>query len=292
MAQLQIALDVEVHELEGVDSLLQGVGAWSQTYQGEDGTVLLEPGVGEHPLWGRVRVSALFDPHQDAGEIRQQLESCLGRELSAWHWELLEDRDWERAWLDQFQPMVFGERLWVVPSGHTVQISRDAVQVHLDPGLAFGSGTHETTALCLEWLAAEQLDGALGIDYGAGSGVLAVAAVSLGAKECLAVDNDPQALQASQANATHNGVAEAVPCYPVELMPDYCADFLLANILSSTLIELADDLLARVRSGGRIALSGILAEQCDQVMAAFGQYVCWEEPRNKGDWVLLSGTRN
>lgn len=292
MAQLQISFAVEAQELEGVEELLQGLGAWAHTCQGEDDDILLEPGVGEHPLWGRVRISAIFDPDQDERRLRRLLEGSLGRDLADWQCEHLEDRSWEREWLEYFQPISFGQRLWVVPSGFRSEIPGDAVAVHLDPGLAFGTGTHETTALCLEWLDGEPLAGARGIDYGAGSGVLAVAAVKLGANECIAVDNDPQAVRASSDNATRNEIAHAVPCYLVGDQPEYCADFLIANILSSTLIGLADELLASVRDGGRLALSGILFAQRQRVMEAFGTQVAWDPPRRKGDWVLLSGTRS
>lgn len=290
MAQLQVSFELEADELEGVDTLLQELGCWAQTYQSEDGSSLLEPGVGEHPLWGRVKLSGLFDPHQDERGVRLAIEKRLGRTLPDWQCEHLEDRPWEREWLEHFQPMLFGSRLWIVPSGHAVAIPQGGLAIRLDPGLAFGSGTHETTALCLEWLDGEELTGAHGIDYGAGSGVLAVAAVTLGAKECLAVDNDPQAVQASIANASRNGVAEAVPGYLAGDQPDYCADFLLANILSATLITLAGQLLGSLRSGGRLALSGILESQQRQVMEAFGPEIAWDPPRSKGDWVLLSGT--
>ncbi|MCG5530590.1 50S ribosomal protein L11 methyltransferase [Halorhodospira halochloris] len=291
MAQLQVEFELEAPELEYVEALLQARGCCALTYKGDDETPLLEPGVGEHPLWGRIKLSALFDQNQSESEIRRAVEACLGRNLQDWCWEILEDKTWEREWLEHFQPMCFGSRLWIVPSGYEVDIPATGLAIRLDPGLAFGSGTHETTALCLEWLDGEDLTGACGIDYGAGSGVLAVAAAKLGARECLAVDNDPQAVRASIANAKRNGVCAAVPCYEAGREPAYCADFLLANILSSTLISLSDQLLASVRAGGRIALAGILEHQQHQVMEAFGQEVVWDQPRSRGDWVLLSGTR-
>ncbi|MBK1734325.1 50S ribosomal protein L11 methyltransferase [Halorhodospira abdelmalekii] len=292
MAQLQIELIVDATELDAVDTVLTELGAWSQTYQGEDGSVLLEPGVGEHPLWGRVRVTALFSAQCDAALLHAQLLRALGQaQLSGWRAEPLADRAWEREWLSHFRPLSFGRRLWIVPSGARPELPEEAVAIHLDPGLAFGTGTHETTALCLEWLDGEPLSGRRGIDFGAGSGVLAIAAVCLGARECLAVDNDPQAVQATRANAARNGVAAQVPTCLAAERPSGCADFLVANILSATLRALANELLATLPVGGRLALSGILEGQQHEVMSAFATAVAWEAPRRRGDWVLLSGTR-
>ncbi|MFP4648575.1 MAG: 50S ribosomal protein L11 methyltransferase [Halorhodospira sp.] len=292
MSQLQITLEVAADELEAVDQALELAGALAQTYQADDGSVLLEPGVGEHPLWEQVRVSALFPPETDEQALHHLLAEQLGERLQGWHAERLEERAWERAWLEHFQPMAFGERLWIVPTNADPQLPPGAVPIRLDPGLAFGTGTHETTALCLEWLDHEDLAGRHGLDYGAGSGVLAVASVRLGAASCRAVDNDPQAVIASRENAERNGVADLVTACSIETCPAYCADFLLANILAATLVELAGELRYRVRIGGRLALSGILQGQEQQVMAAFEGAVAWDPPRCRGDWVLLSGTRS
>nr|WP_242463882.1 50S ribosomal protein L11 methyltransferase [Halorhodospira halophila] len=288
---MQVTLEVAAGDLDAVDGALELAGALSQTYQADDGTVLLEPGVGEHPLWEQVRVDALFPPETDPDALHTLLAGQLGERLRGWQAETLEDRAWEREWLDHFRPMAFGERLWIVPTGAEPELPAGAVPIHLDPGLAFGTGTHETTALCLEWLDGEPIAGRNGLDYGAGSGILAVAAVRLGAACCMAVDNDPQAVVASRENAERNGVAEDVPSYAVDQRPAYCADFLVANILASTLVDLADELRDGVRVGGRLALSGILRGQEQQVMDAFQGGIAWDAPRCCGDWVLVSGTR-
>ncbi|MCG5532584.1 50S ribosomal protein L11 methyltransferase [Halorhodospira sp. 9621] len=291
MAQLQVTLEVAAGDLDAVDGALELAGALSQTYQADDGTVLLEPGVGEHPMWERVRVAALFPAGTDPEDLYKLLAGQLGERLQGWQAETLEDRAWEREWLDHFRPMAFGERLWIVPTGSEPELPRDAVAIRLDPGLAFGTGTHETTALCLQWLDGEPIQGRDGLDFGAGSGVLAVAAVRLGAARCMAVDNDPQAVIASRENAERNGVADWVPAYAVDQRPAYCADFLVANILASTLVELAGELRSGVRVGGRLALSGILLGQEQQVMDAFQGSIAWDALQTRGDWVLVSGTR-
>ncbi len=290
MALQQIAFEVAAADLEPVEALLEGFGALAVTSQSEDGSVLLEPGVGEHPLWERVRVTALLPEQTDPEPIRRQIDATLGDRVTGWQVEELEDRAWEREWLEHFRPMRFGQRLWVVPSEMEPPLPEDAVAVRVDPGLAFGTGTHETTALCLEWLDQESLAGQYGVDYGAGSGLLAVAAVRLGARGCMAVDNDPQAVRATQENAERNGVAGAVAAHPAADHPPCCADFLVANILSATLVALADELLALVREGGRIALSGILDGQQERVMAAFQGRVVWDPVAHRGDWVRISGT--
>ncbi|MBK1727539.1 50S ribosomal protein L11 methyltransferase [Halorhodospira neutriphila] len=292
MAQLQVELEAAAADLEAVEAALEAAGAMAQTYQAEDGSVLLEPGVGEHPLWSRVRVTALFPGEADAEQLIRHLAEQLGERAGAWRSERLEEQAWERAWLEHFRPMAFGERLWVLPHEAEASLPEGAVAIRLDPGLAFGTGTHETTALCLEWLDGEPLAGARGIDYGAGSGVLAVAAALLGARECLAIDNDPQAVTASRENAANNGVADRVPaCLPEQRPQAYCADFLVANILAGTLAEQAAELLAGLAPKGRLALSGILEGQQQRVMDAFGPQIAWDAPRRRGEWLLLSGTR-
>jgi len=289
--QLQLTLEVAAADLDTADQALERAGALAQTYQSDDGTALLEPGVGERPLWERIRVTALFPEGADLERLHRKLTGQLGDRLQGWRTEVLEDQAWERAWLDYFHPMSFGERLWIVPSSTEPDLPDGAVPIRLDPGLAFGTGSHETTALCLAWLDGEALEGWHGLDYGAGSGVLAVAAVCLGAASCAAVDNDPQAVIASRENAERNGVADRVPSYAVDERPVYCADFLVANILTATLVALAEELRGAVRVGGRVALSGILQGQEQQVMDAFQGNVAWDPPRFRGDWALVSGTR-
>jgi ribosomal protein L11 methyltransferase len=205
-------------------------------------------------------------------------------------WREVGDRDWARAWMDRFRPMRFGRRLWICPGGLPAG-EPDAVRLELDPGLAFGTGTHPTTAMCLEWLDSQALAGRRVVDYGCGSGILGLAALKLGAASVLAVDLDPQALLATRENAARNGLeAGLTVSEELNLAPD-CADILVANILAGPLIELAPGLAAAVRPGGEIALSGVLEAQAAAVTAAYrpwfhiGPFVLRE------GWTLISGRR-
>ena len=233
---------------------------------------------------------ALFDTDINVEDVKQSIENMLPDVCSNLKVESLGDRDWSTTWRDSFHKMQFGNRLWVCPTGESVP-DEDAVVISLDPGLAFGTGTHATTALCLEWLDANQPAGRQVIDYGCGSGILAIAACKLGAAHVVAVDIDPQALQATRANGASNGVAEEFNVlFPSELATAP-VDLVLANILANPLIELADTLVDLVMPGGRIVLTGILAEQADAVMAAYDQWFTFHEPVCREEWVLLEGER-
>jgi ribosomal protein L11 methyltransferase len=211
--------------------------------------------------------------------------------------EAVADRAWEREWLKDFKPMRFGRRLWVCPGGQRPAAGEagiDTVLVELDPGLAFGTGTHATTALCLDWLDSGSdswLGGASVIDYGCGSGILAVAALKLGAVRAVAMDIDPQALIATRENAERNGVLEKVQVTGARDCGGATVDVLLANILAGPLIELAPQLAERVRPGGRIALSGLLLEQADAVTAAYRPWFDIGLTGARDGWGVLTGCR-
>lgn len=292
MAFLQISLELDAADAQASEDALMALGAHSITFQDPGGDPVLEPGPGENPLWGRVVVLALFDADADPHAIRDALCQYLDAgTATAWRHEILEDRDWERAWMDGFVPMRFGRRLWVCPSTHDLD-EQDAVVLHLDPGLAFGTGTHPTTALCLRWLDAADLCGTRVVDYGCGSGILAVAALLLGASCCDGVDNDPQALVASRDNATRNRVASRLSLsLPRDFKPDAGADVLVANILSGILVDLAPRLTGLVRPRGRLALSGILDSQVDDVVAAYRNAFELDAPVLEDGWALLTGQR-
>jgi ribosomal protein L11 methyltransferase len=254
------------------------------------GTAILEPAPGTTPLWRNVQVTALFaetvDTETLAGALCAAVSGLRAHDVAVGR---LEDRPWEREWLRDFHAMRFGQRLWVAPR-HEPVTDPDAVVVTMDPGLAFGTGTHATTALCLEWLDAAQVAGRRIIDYGCGSGVLAVAALKLGARSVLAVDIDEQALIATRDNAQNNGVADRL-----ELgMPQVAqapVDVVLANILAGPLIDLAPRLATLVVRGGDLVLSGLMAAESDAVTVAYHSWFDMNQPRTRDEWARIDGKR-
>lgn len=286
MPWLQLSLEAGAQDPERLSDLFTDLGALSVTLVDAADEPVLEPGPGETPLWSHTRVVALFDAGIDPESVRAGLARHIGDAAQRMTAEPLEDRDWTRAWMDDFAPMRFGERLWVIP-GDMAPPEPDAVNLRLDPGLAFGTGTHPTTALCLAWLDAHPPAGQDVIDYGCGSGILAIAALKLGASRVRGVDIDPQALIASRDNARRNGVEAGLALYLPADVPAEPADLLLANILANPLIELAPTLVSLVRPGGRLVLSGILAEQADAVAAAYAPYGELEPVIEQEGWVRL-----
>ena len=302
MPFLQLILPIGAADPAPYEDALLGAGASSITLEDEGDDPVLEPLPGTTPLWPRVRVKALFDGGADRDEILRILDSELSGELAAplshASFETIADRAWEREWLKDFKPMRFGERLWICPGGQqpdAEQLRRVAapVLIELDPGLAFGTGTHPTTALCLEWLDSAQVAGTRVIDYGCGSGILAIAAAKLGAIEVLAIDIDPQALLATHDNAERNGVAQLIRARLVEAddSHDAPADILLANILAGPLESLASTFAARVRPGGRLVLSGILRNQAEAVATTYAPWFDIAPVVVRDDWARLDGVR-
>ena len=287
MSWLQAHLTVEREAAPEAEELLESLGALSVTLSDAGDEPMLEPLPGATPVWSRTRVTGLFGGDTDETDLRRRLASSSSGELVL---ERLEDQPWERAWLDHFHPMRFGKRLWVAPSGSPVD-DDNAVVVTLDPGLAFGTGTHPTTALCLRWLDAADLKGRSVIDYGCGSGVWAVAALKLGAAEVVAVDHDPQALLATRENARRNGVAERLRVQGPDASVKKGADLVLANILANVLVDLASLLTSLLRPGGLLVLSGILQAQVEEVVSAYGKGVSFIADHCQEKWVLLEGVR-
>lgn len=298
---LQVQIPVNAKQAASVEQLLLDVGALSVTLIDSEDQAIFEPGPGETPIWDLVTVVGLFP----GDSPRETLEQDLNTKLASLHLApctllLMEDQDWERAWLDDFKPMCFADRLWVCPTGLRPAESNQGVIMELDPGLAFGTGTHPTTALCLEWLAQNELSDKTLIDYGCGSGILGIAALLLGAQKVYGVDNDPQALQASGDNCEKNSLDR--DRFPLYLPGDFAnalssakvhqVDIVLANILAGPLVSLAEYLAAMVLPEGKILLSGILREQAEEVMAAYGNWFTVDDPVFQGDWTRLSGTRN
>jgi ribosomal protein L11 methyltransferase len=298
---LQLTLDIGARNPEPYEEALFALGAVSVTLLDAADDPVLEPAPGAMPLWPTVVVAAVFDGSADAARLQRELAATPGLDAdlvaTQLRVEVVADRAWEREWLKDFRPMRFGRWLWICPGGQVPAASDrgdDAVLIELDPGLAFGTGTHPTTAMCLEWLdsgASAWLDGARLIDYGCGSGVLAVAALRLGARSAIAMDIDPQALLASRQNAERNGVADRLRVSADRTCEGAVADVLVANILAGPLVELAPLLAERVRAGGRIALSGLLLAQAAEVTAAYRPWFDIALTASRDDWALLTGQR-
>jgi len=297
MPFLELSLIVRTEQQPGAEEALDDLGALSITLQDADAETpdeqaIFEPGVGELPLWPTITLHALFDEHAD----RRGLAAALG-ELLPWlepdqlSFAEVADQDWERAWMDQFKPMPFGRRLWIYPWNIEPPVDDDLVVVRLDPGLAFGSGTHPTTALCLEWLDGLDLAGKTITDYGCGSGILAIAALKLGAASAVGVDNDPQALTASADNAERNGVADRLALFlPEDVVAD-AADVFIANILAGPLGDLAPTFAAAAKPGAPFAISGILAGQQDELLQRYAEWFDELRVDSREDWVRISGRR-
>jgi ribosomal protein L11 methyltransferase len=300
MDWLEISAIVRREHADLAEGLLLAAGALSVTLRDAADAPVLEPAPGETPLWPELTVTGLFEGGADPLALLAGLHDRVpGAE---WRVASLADRAWEREWLRDFKPQRFGDRLAVVPSG--MAAPHGAVVVRLDPGLAFGTGTHPTTALCLEWLdslgaargdAAAPLTDALVVDYGCGSGILAIAALRLGAATAIAVDLDPQALIATRANAEANDVAERVTtCAPEDLravLAGRKADILVANILAGPLRRLLEEFAATLADDGWIALSGILVGQETPLAVDAEPLFRLEDPAIREDWVRLSGRR-
>ncbi|PZP26339.1 50S ribosomal protein L11 methyltransferase [Pseudomonas kuykendallii] len=291
MPWLQARLAITPEQAEVYEDALLEAGAVSVTFIDAEDQPIFEPDLGTTPLWKHTHLLALFEADTDESDLLGRLMLLTGGALPEHHFERIEDQDWERSWMDNFQPMRFGRRLWIVPSWHAAP-EPDAVNLLLDPGLAFGTGTHPTTALCLEWLDGEDLAGRSVLDFGCGSGILAIAALLLGAGRAVGTDIDPQALEASRDNAGRNGIAaERLPLYLPEALPREPAEVVVANILAGPLVALAPQIIALVQPGGRLALSGILAEQAEDVRAAYAAEFDLEPTAEKDGWVRISGTR-
>lgn len=291
MSWIQAHLTTDKERAPLIELLFENLGALSVTLLDAEDEPLLEPKPGELPLWQRTRVTGLFEGTTDLDLLRSQINQTLNSDVTQ-HLELdtLQDQAWERAWMANFHAMRFGKRLWICPQGEQAE-GDDAVVVELDPGLAFGTGTHPTTALCLTWLDGTALEQKRVLDFGCGSGILAVAALRLGAAAVIGTDHDPQALQASRDNAEKNGVSENLTLYQSSDLPAEPVDIVLANILAGTLIELEPLLATLTRPGGQIVLSGILQEQAQEVIDAFTNDFALTPPRLQEEWVLLEGHR-
>lgn len=294
MPWLQVRLAITPEQAAHWEDVLLDLGADSVTFMDGEDQPIYEPDLGTTPLWNKTSLLALFDQDSfNETALKQQLDMLCNPHSMQFQIEALPEQDWERCWMDSFQPMQFGQRLWVVPSWHAAP-EPDAVNLLLDPGLAFGTGTHPTTALCLEWLDQNFQAGTQVLDFGCGSGILAIASLLLGAEHATCTDIDPQALEATADNAQRNHIdSSKLTLHLAANMPQTTEfDVVLANILAGPLVELSSQLARHARLGGQLVLSGILREQADEVRAAYAPYFDLEPTRFKDEWVCITGTRN
>jgi ribosomal protein L11 methyltransferase len=288
---LQLRMDTRRSQVEQLEELMLSTGAVAVTMEDNADEPVLEPGVGETPLWGQIRLSGLYD----AGTNMEDTLAAFPAELvaqSQHRVEILEDKDWERQWMQHYQAMQFGDKLWVCPSWLPPP-DPSATTVLLDPGLAFGTGTHPTTALCLTQLSSMDLRGKQVVDYGCGSGILAVAAIKLGAAHALCIDNDPQALAATEDNARRNSID--ISQYRVAgpekdtTAHSGTVDLVIANILAGPLLELSDRLLAFLKPGGTLMLSGLIESQAMALCEHYSDRIEIEIAGETDGWICLRG---
>lgn len=290
---VQIYTTLDASLAEALEEGLMAAGASAVTMMDAADQPILEPALGTTPLWADTTVIGLFNAEEDieaaktlALNVFQSIHPEAAISLQS---ELLENEDWTRKWIENFKPIQFGERLWVCPSWCEAP-DANAINLKLDPGLAFGTGTHPTTFLCLAWLDANDVKDKIVIDYGCGSGILGIAALLLGAKHVYAIDNDPQALLATQDNAERNDIApEQITTLLPEQVGELKGQLLLANILAQPLRELRDQMLALLEPGSELVLSGILADQAPALSDHYSARADMEPATQQGDWIRLNG---
>lgn len=290
----ELRLETRRDQVEALEDFLFARGAVAVTLCDNGDQPLLEPGVGETPIWDDVQLVALFAAGDDVEAVRDEVPFELVTRIAD-EVDQVPDQDWERAWMDNFDAMRMGERLWICPSW-VEPPEPEAVNIMLDPGLAFGTGTHPTTAMCLGELDRVVTPGMRVVDYGCGTGILALAALKLGAGEALGIDNDPQALVASRTNAERNDIGAAVfavgtPDAPALTAWSASADIVVANILAGPLAALAATLTGLLKPGGQLILAGVLADQAPALVDAYAPAVALEVSNELEGWVLLTGFR-
>lgn len=289
----QVVLHVVKSQVEACEESLFAAGAISVTYLDDKDQPVLEPAPGEIRLWDELQLVSLFPQGMSQADVESAVTSVLKiEELPRDSFSMVQDQQWERAWMDQFKPMRFGDRLWICPT-HLDVVDPSAINLRLDPGLAFGTGTHATTALCLDWL--DEHTGELAakkiVDFGCGSGVLAIAALLLGADKVLATDIDPQAIQASSDNAVLNNVAQRMDLVLTADLVDNQCDILLANILFQPLCELMELFSGMMLSGATIVMSGVLKEQVPTLIDRYADNFDLHTIEIRDGWARVSGER-
>ncbi len=293
MTWQQLKIQIAPEQLKSIEQRLLDQGAISVTYLDSENQPVYQKEPGSTPLWDNTSLVSLFDKETDLDDLLKWLAAHPAvNNKSELEIETIPDQEWERTWMADFHPMQFGEKLWICPSWETPP-DPGAVNIILDPGLAFGSGSHATTSLCLKWLERATVKHVEVIDYGCGSGVLAIAAALLGADKVYAVDNDPQAIAATVDNSYRNEINDSViTAYLPEALPELQADILLANILAEPLMDLAAKFADLLKPGGKIVLSGLLEDQIVSVMTSYRRWFDMDEPILEQEWVLISGIRS
>ena len=292
MPWIQLRLSADEATAEKYSDWLTACGAQAVTFIDAQDTPIYEPLPGDEVIyWSNTVVMGLYDASEDMDKVLNYLKSIHpDKQAMQYKLEQLEDKDWEREWMDNFHPMKFGQRLWICPSWREVP-DPTAVNVMLDPGLAFGTGTHPTTALCLTWLDSLDLTDKVVVDFGCGSGILSLAALKLGAKKVIGIDIDPQALQASLANAKRNNVDDRLELFLPKDQPKLKAEVVVANILAGPLRELAPTIIEFVDEKGVLALSGILENQAQALQDIYGQWCDMQPITVQEEWVRLNGMK-
>ena len=286
----QISFEVKKSETDLVSEVLMGLGSVSITYSDALDDAIYEPPVGQMPLWDNVKVNALFSSEVNQKSIETSISDICN--IVVIDTVTLKDRVWEEECQKDFPSMRFGKRLWVCPSWDTESIlSNDSIVIHMDPGLAFGTGTHQTTSLCLEYLDSNPPKNLHVIDFGCGTGILAIAAAKFGANSVIAIDNDPQAVLSSKENVAKNKCENTITIHSINQGNDRKCDLLIANILANPLVELEPLFSDLVHTNGMLLLSGILKEQVDRVVKCYSINFSNIEVANKGEWFRISGKR-
>ena len=288
----QLKIQLHSEDASSFEQILFDSDAISISYLDAEDQPVFQEKPGSTPLWDNTFLLCLFNTKTDLGSLLNKLR-CNTKVLNnkSLNIELIEDQDWERSWMKDFEPIQFGEKLWICPSWLSPP-EPNAVNIKLDPGLAFGTGNHATTSLCLRWLDQADVRGSEVIDYGCGSGVLSIASALLGAVKVHSVDNDPQAISATIDNSRRNKVpGDVLTTYLPEAVPPVHADILIANILERPLIDLSEKFAELVKKGGYITLSGLLEEQIPSLLSCYDRWFDMEAPQVEQGWVLLCGTR-
>ncbi|CAB1277198.1 50S ribosomal protein L11 methyltransferase [Candidatus Nitrosacidococcus tergens] len=290
MPWLEIQFREDSHKAQQLADALSEVGAVAVTLTDAIEQPIFEPPLGDIPLWALTYINALFPIGTDLNLVLTHLKQIISFPLPVYQSKILEDQNWDQVWRENFKPLRFGQQLWVCPSWLPIP-EPEAINIILDPGLAFGTGSHPTTALCLEWLASTDINQKNIIDYGCGSGILAIAALKLGVTTAIGIDHDPQALLAAQENATRNGADTHLQVLLPSESITIKTDFLIANILLAPLVELAPKFAQLIVPKGTLILSGILQSQIKSIVQTYNTWFSFDPPSLKEDWALLVGHR-